>query len=80
MFATATYTGEDIRVKFRTRMERNDFGVPRSPTWWEPVTGSEEIEDLEILGVAVDPKALPKDLLVAIYDLADGLEWEGDVE
>lgn len=80
MIAIATYTGDDIRVTFRTRMERSDYGVPGSPTWWEPVTDQAEIEDLEILGVAVDPKALPRDLVVAIYDLADGLDWEGDVE
>ena len=80
MIATATYDSDDIRVTFRTQMERNDFGVPRSPTWWEPVTGSEEIDHLEILGVEVDPKALPKALREAIYELADGLEWEGDVE
>jgi hypothetical protein len=80
MIATATYESDDLRVTFVCQMERNDHGVPRSPSWWDPVTGSEEIDNLEILGIEVDPKALPKDLRDAIYGLADGLDWESEVE
>ena len=39
-----------------------------------------EVDELEMLGVSVDPKALPRDLLAAILNLSDGLEWEGETE
>jgi hypothetical protein len=80
MIATATYESDDLRVTFVCQMERADYGVPRSPSWWEPVHETAEIDELEILGVSVDPAALPKDLRDAIYGLTDGLDWEGEVE
>jgi hypothetical protein len=48
--------------------------VDRSPTWieWDNVA----INDLTILGVAVDVSKLPVDLQEAIYALADDLEFE----
>lgn len=80
MTATATYQGDDIRVVFACKMERVDYGVPGSPTWFEPVLDSAEIDDLEMLGVSVDPRTLPRDLMLAVYGLADGLDWEMEVE
>lgn len=78
MIATAKYESDDLRVSFTCRMERCDYGVPRSPSWWEPDVATIEIADLEILGVSLDPKALPKDLVDAIYGLTDELDWEGE--
>ena len=51
-----------------------DYGVDRSPTWieWDNVG----IDDLTILGVAIDVSKLPVDLQDAIYALADDLEFE----
>ena len=80
MIATAKYENDDLRVLFVCQMERADFGVPRSPSWWEPVQETAEIDELEILGVLVDPAALPKDLRVAIESLSVDLDWEGEVE
>ena len=79
MIATATYESDDLRVTFVCQMERADYGVPRSPSWWEPVHETAEIDELEILGVSVDPQALPKDLRDAIESLSVDLDWEGDV-
>lgn len=79
MNATATYRGDDLWVSFTCHMERCDYGVPRSPSWWEPDVATIEIADLEMLGVSLDPKALPKDLVDAIYDLAGNLDWESDI-
>lgn len=78
--ATATYESDDLKVSFVCAMERVDYGVRGSPSWWEPVLERAEIDELEILGVTVDPAALPKELRRAIEGLADGLEWEGEVE
>lgn len=79
MFATAKYESDDLRVTFVCQMERADYGVPRSPSWWEPVQETAEIDELEILGVLVDPAALPKGLRDAINSLSVGLDWEGDI-
>jgi hypothetical protein len=79
MFATAKYESDDLRVLFVCQMERADYGVPRSPSWWEPVSETAEIDELEILGVSVDAAALPKDLRDAINSLSVGLDWEGDI-
>jgi hypothetical protein len=79
MIATATYRGDDLWVSFTCHMERCDYGVPRSPSWWEPDVATIEIADLEMLGVSLDPKALPKDLVDAIYGLTDELDWESEV-
>jgi len=79
MIATATYRGDDLWVSFTCHMERCDYGVPRSPSWWEPVHETAEIDELEILGVLVDPEALPKDLRDAIHGLSVDLDWEGDI-
>ena len=48
--------------------------MDRSPTWieWDNVA----INDLTILGVAVDVSKLPVELMQAIYALADDLEFE----
>jgi hypothetical protein len=80
MFATAKYESDDLRVSFVCQMERADYGVPRSPSWWEPVSETAEIDELEILGVSVDAAALPKDLRDAIYGLSVDLDWEGEIE
>lgn len=76
--ATATYESDDVMVAFGCRMERSDYGVTGSPTWFEPISDSIEINELEILGVTVDPMNLPMNLVQAIMGLADGLDWEGD--
>ena len=80
MTASAKYESEDLSVSFICQMERNDYGDSGSPTWWEPVLDTVEVDELEMLGVSVDPKALPRDLLAAIFNLSDGLEWEGETE
>tara|TARA_R110000868_G_scaffold386361_1_gene654630 strand:+ start:274 stop:519 length:246 start_codon:yes stop_codon:yes gene_type:complete len=80
MTASAKYESEDLSVSFICQMERNDYGVSSSPSWWEPVLDTVEVDELEMLGVSVDPKALPRDLLAAILNLSDGLEWEGETE
>lgn len=74
--ATATYSGEEVEVTFSCEMEVNDYGVPRSPVWVEPDPSTTRIETLTILGVSVDPKALPSDLVGAIHALADEVEFE----
>lgn len=79
MIATAKYESDDLRVLFVCQMERADYGVLHSPSWWEPVQETAEIDELEILGVLVDPAALPKDLRDAISALSVDLDWEGDI-
>jgi len=79
MIATATYEGDDLRVSFVCQMEHADYGVKGSPSWWEPVPETAEIDELEILGVSVDAAALPKDLRLAIESLSNDLDWECEI-
>jgi hypothetical protein len=79
MIATAKYESEDLRVSFVCQMEHADYGVKGSPSWWEPVPETAEIDELEILGVSVDPAALPKDLRLAIESLSNDLDWECEI-
>ena len=68
---------EEISVKFSAVMVQSDYGVPGSPTFWEPE--GIEIDYVEILGVEVDIKVLPKKLQYALYDLCEEIEeWGGE--
>ena len=73
-YGTANHNGEEVEVAFSATGAVTDYGVDRSPTWieWDNVA----INDLRILGVAVDVSKLPVDLQEAIYALADDLEFE----
>jgi len=75
---TVSYTHRDdipIEVSFVAETEATDYGVPGSPTWHEVRDDTVEVQTLEILGVDVDPAALPKDLLAAIMELSDEGEF-----
>jgi hypothetical protein len=76
MAVTATYDGGDIEVVFTAETERCDYGVPNSPVWDEVKVDTIEIMYLTILGVEVDPRQLPKDLLDAIDCLSAEVEFE----
>lgn len=71
---TATHNGEDLEVAFSASGQLTDYGVPGSPRWveWEDI----KIEELTILDHKVDPKVLPAELVEAIRELADDLEFE----
>ena len=74
VYGIANHNGEEVEVAFSATGVVTDYGVYRSPTWieWDNVA----IDDLTILGVAVDVLKLPVDLQEAIYALADDLEFE----
>ena len=72
------YLTGSIAVEFNCRMECQDYGVPGSPTWWEPISDSITIQWIEILGIEVNEHSLPKELLNAIYELSSEIEWETD--
>lgn len=72
--ATATYTGEEIEVTFAARMVKTDYGVERSPVWYEPEDIA--IDEVVIFGTAVDHTKFPAKVLSDLLDLADDLEFE----
>lgn len=69
---------EDVSAKFTAVMVESDYGVPGSPTFYEP----EDIELIyvEVFGVELPLKDLPEKLEDAIYDLIDEFEpeWGGE--
>jgi len=74
VYGIANHNGEEVEVAFSATGVVTDYGVDRSPTWieWDNVA----INDLTILGVAVDVSKLPVELQQVIYALADDLEFE----
>lgn len=79
-FETARFAGEEIDVRFRARAELTDYGVPRSPQFFELDPGTTEVELLEILGVECKLEELPEALQAAVLKLADECDFqpEGD--
>lgn len=71
--ATATYSGEEIEITFTARMVKNDYGVERSPVWYEPE--DIEIDEVVIFGTAVDHLKFPAKVLADLLGLADDLEF-----
>ena len=76
MTVQATYSGEELSVTFVAQTERSDYGVPNSPVWDEVIPDSIEILHFDILGIDVDPRVLPPELLAAIFALSNELEFE----
>ena len=69
----AHWCGEELEVTFVANLEVTDYGVPGSPRFAE-ITDI-EIEQLEILGVVVDPSQLNNELIEQIHALAVELDW-----
>ena len=76
MTVTATYSGEELNVTFVAQTERSDYGVERSPVWYEVNPDTIEILHFDILGIDVDPRVLPKELQKAIHELAAEVDFE----
>jgi hypothetical protein len=77
MTKTVTYEGEEITATFSSVGEMVDFGVPRSPVWWEPT--DIEVESLFILDQEQDFDKLSAEVQDAILSLVDefsGSDWE----
>jgi hypothetical protein len=75
--ATGTEYFEDLTVTYECRLARCDYGVARSPIWYEP----EDIKiiQVEILGVEVDIRDIQcnRKLYEKLLDYADNIEdWE----
>lgn len=75
---TGTYESEDLRVGFVADGMKCDYGVPRSPEWWDIDENTIEVEYVEILGITMDLSKLPSDLMDRLYDLYDDVTFEKD--
>lgn len=68
---------EDVSAKFSAVLVESDYGVPRSPTFWEPEDIT--LEYVEVLGCELPLDRLTDKLESAIYDLVDEIEdWDGE--
>ena len=70
----AEYQGDEIQVTFVARGEREDYGVPGSPSWMEP--HDIEVASVTILGARCDVKMLPDPVAKAVASLKSEVEWE----
>ena len=67
----ATLALDDIDATLSATATQDSYGLQGSPTW---VTFEDmRVESIAILGVDVNPKALPDTLIAKICELAD--EW-----
>jgi len=67
----ATLSIDDIDATLSATATQDSYGVQGSPTW---ITFEDmRVESIAILGVDVNPKALPDALLANVCELAD--EW-----
>ena len=72
---TATYRGNEMTATFSAELERWDYGVRGSPSFYDVRPGSIKLESLEILGLDIKLESLPENLQAAILELADELEF-----
>lgn len=73
MVGYAKWEGEELEVVFSCEWELCDYGVPRSPVWYEPT--NIRIDDVVLLGWSVDIKKLPEGVLKELYCLSEEVEF-----
>lgn len=75
---SGSFATDEIFASFTCKMEKDDYGVPGSPVWLNPV--GVELTSVEILKVKIaDPSKLPAELYGAIHDLHEHVDnWEID--
>lgn len=74
----ATLELDDLSATLSATPTLDSYGVPGSPDW---ITLEDmRVESVEILGVDVNPKALPFNLLTEICEQADDWLEESDWE
>ena len=71
---TAKHASDYITLVTECDGELTDYGVPRSPQWYEPNLDTIRVTSLEICGVDVGIEARPAPLQDALLALAD--DWE----
>ena len=73
--AQATYKDENFSVSFEARMMECDYGVDRSPVWYEPTDIT--ITAFEFLGFEMPIEHIPDNVYDALIEYADECEeWE----
>ena len=69
-----TWEGEEVTVVFEASLEKADYGVPHSPTWWE-ITDLRMVS-VSIFGVDLPLSSLTPELKTTLEALHENLEWE----
>lgn len=64
-----TYETEDIKIQLSCDGEETDYGVPRSPVFWEPNLDTIRIDSIELFGEELPVDRLPERLKDAILSL-----------
>lgn len=70
----AILNSDDFSAIFTARGVREDYGVPGSPSWWQP----EDIElvSFDFCGREIPLKELPDAIEAALLEQAEDLDWE----
>lgn len=74
MQLTARFIGDDFIATYSAAATLDDYGVPRSPTFWS--IDSISLESFSILDVDMPLEHLPEALEAKLLELAEDLEWE----
>ena len=73
MSQTRTWEGEEVTVVFEASFVKADYGVPRSPTWWE--MSDLTMVSVEILGIDMPISSLTPELKTKLEALHEYLDW-----
>ena len=73
MSQTRTWEVEEVTVVFEASFEKADYGVPRSPTWWEMT--DLRMVSVTVLGVDLPISSLTPELKTTIEALHEELDW-----
>lgn len=60
----------EVTARVDCEMERNDYGVPGSPVWYEPNPDTLEISNIAFEDVNISVDNLPKDVQDLIEEMA----------
>lgn len=73
MSQTRTWEGEEVTIVFEASFEKADYGVPRSPTWWE--MSDLTMVSVEILGINMPIESLTPELKTTLEALHNECDW-----
>lgn len=73
MSQTRTWEGGEVTIVFEASFEKSDYGVSRSPTWWE--MSDLTMVSVKIFGIDMPISSLTPELKTTLEELHKEIEW-----
>ena len=78
MSQTRTWEGKEVTIVFEADFVKTDYGVPRSPTWWEMT--DLRMVSVTVLGVDLPISSITPELKTTLEELHEDLEWSDSAD